>query len=269
MLGVVLFSRTSRRVTLTDAGRLIVEESRRALAQVDSTLEVALRVSKGEIRHIAIGFLPSATAGILPDAIYALRTAHPHLRVTLEERPDSEQIHSLLQGRLDVGFLRSYDAMGNELRMEVVESEPFVAVLPESHPLADREEVVLTDLAAEPFILWPREMAPTPYDAFMSACWHHGFNPHVRDEALNAHTTLALVGAGLGITILAQSYQQLNYWQGLAFVPIRGLNTELLVVWRGANKNPMLTEFLRIARTLRANRRHAEPALVGQSTDRG
>lgn len=102
------------------------------------------------------------------------------------------------------------------IRTEVILREPFVAALPESHRLASEQSIAVAELAAEPFVLFRREIAPALRDQILGICITGGFAPGVVQEADEWHTIFAFVRSGFGITLPPASLCRLN-WPGLTF----------------------------------------------------
>lgn len=110
---------------------------------------------------------------------------------------------------LDVAVVR-FPADDPNLRRTVVGRQAYTAVLPASHPLAGRDSIPLAALAAEPFILWPRASATAAWDAVFASCVAAGFVPTVHQQTVSVSALLALVAAGLGVTLLAEGYAALE-----------------------------------------------------------
>jgi DNA-binding transcriptional LysR family regulator len=105
-----------------------------------------------------------------------------------------------------------------------------------------------SDLAAEPFVLFPRHRSVLAYDEFIASCRAVGFSPAIVQEA-SGITALGLVAAGLGVTIVAASYQALSL-EGVRFVPVTGHQVRLQVAWAADNTNTALPAFLETARQI-------------------
>ena len=176
-LGEPLLYRTTRSVELSPAGEVMLERGREILAAVDAAVEDARRAARGEYGRLAIGFTGSATYATLPSVAAALRDELPGVMLDLRgELLTPAQVAQLLDGTLDLGLLRP-PVHDRELSTEVLRSEPLVAVLHESHPLAAEEAVRLEMLAGEPFVTYPSHFRSVVHDAVEDACAAHGFDP--------------------------------------------------------------------------------------------
>lgn len=256
-LGTELFSRTSRQVRLTRAGELLLDEARLTLSQADRMLSIIRRAGRGEVGQLAIGYLTSVAQGILLPLPRAYRAQRPEVGLLLYEGLDDKQLSAIADRHLDVGFVRSPGNHGG-VRLEPIRREPLAAVLPEDHRLAGRERLSLAALAGEPFILWPRQLSATVYDEIVAACRGHGFSPSIALEAAGAVGTLALVAAGLGISILDASFANLRR-VGVVFIPIEGLSSTLYLAWRDDNRSPVLAAFLETTREVARQLEGPEP----------
>jgi DNA-binding transcriptional LysR family regulator len=248
-LGVVLFNRTKRRVELTPAGRAFLEQVRAVFAQVERAVRAAQRASRGEIGHLGIGFVPSADLDLLPRVLRVWRARFPHVEMELHMLLPTEQVEALRDGRIQVGFMRlPVDDTG--LVVETIQRERLVAVLPAVHRLARRARIRLIDLAADAMVLFPRAMAPGYYDLLMQACGRAGFVPRVlHEEAGSIQTNLALVAAGLGVTLMPASIRSLRragvvYRPLVAPVPI----VEMAVAYAREDQSAALLAFLQVLR---------------------
>src|SRR6476660_9383007 len=151
-LGEPLLYRTTRSVDLSPAGQVMLERGREILAAVDSAVDDARRAARGEYGHLAIGFTGSSTYEMLPSLAAALRRELPGIVLDLRgELLTPAQVAQLLDRTLDLGLLRP-PVHERDLDTEVLRSEPLIAVLPESHPLADSEAVPLEQLSGQPLV---------------------------------------------------------------------------------------------------------------------
>jgi DNA-binding transcriptional LysR family regulator len=249
VLGVTLFDRTSRRVVLSRAGQALLGQARRALAESDRAVRLAGLAAHGDWGELAIAVLPAAALGLLPAIIRAHREAHPAIGVTISESFDEEQLAALAAGRIDAGFLRATAAPPG-IRLQTLLAEPLLAALPADHQFASRDRIALSDLAGEPFVFFPRHRFVLGYDEFIAACRAAGFSPAIVQEA-SGISALGLVAAGLGVTVVAASYQALSV-DGVRFVPVTGYELSLQVAWAAGNTNTALPGFLDTARHIAA-----------------
>lgn len=246
-LGVVLLHRTKRHVELTTAGEAFLEEARRVLAQTERAMRAARRAAHGETGHLSIGFVPSADLDVLPRVLRVWNARSPHVEIELHPLLPAAQIEALRDDHIQVGFVRlPVDEHG--LVVEPIQREPLLAVLPRGHRLAHEARVRLADLARDTMILFPRDVAPGYYDVFISACRHAGFTPRLLHPG-SLQTNLALVSAGLGVTLMPAAIRNLRR----AGVVYRALappvpQVELAVAYRRECRSAVLPAFLQVLR---------------------
>src|SRR5215475_13329803 len=212
-----LFVRHPRGVTLTDAGRSFLTDAEAILAQVDH--------AKIRARRTAVGFTTSAPFHpLVARAIREFRAGRPDVSFVLEESSSADMVSGLRDGRLDVAFIRSGLVDPEGVAVHELLHEDMAAAFPARHPLAKRPRLTLKDLADETFILYRRPDGRGLYDVIISACSEAGFSPHVGQEAPRIVSTLNLVAAGLGITIVPASLSRLPL-EGVTYRPLRGRPT--------------------------------------------
>ena len=197
-LGVRLLDRTSRQVTLTPAGSLLLAEGRRLLAQAERTADQVRRAGLGQVGRISVAAIGSATYDVIPHLVREHRRRFPDVEVLLREMSTPAQVHALRDGEIDVGFLR-LPADIDELVAHVVREERMALMLPESHPLAELREVPLRALARERLIVFPAAPRPSWADTVIAACREAGFEPNVAQEAMESATVVSFVAAGIGV----------------------------------------------------------------------
>ncbi|MDD0973658.1 LysR family transcriptional regulator [Pseudomonas fontis] len=211
-LGARLFERTNRRVELSEAGRLFLEEARLVLAQVDKAADVARRAQLGELGELKIGFTSSAPFNSsIPKAINAFRQRFPAVHLHLKEMSSQAVADALLDERIEVGLMRPLPLPDSLVATELFR-EPLVAVINAEHPLAEGSEggVYMAALAAEPFVFFPRSYGSGLYAQLLSLARTAGFSPHFAQEASEAMTIIGLVSAGLGVSVLPASFQRMR-----------------------------------------------------------
>jgi DNA-binding transcriptional LysR family regulator len=195
--------------------------------------------------------------------IRAFRTAAPGVQLALAEDGTPELVRGLEEERLDAAFLRSRGALGADLLIEPLLEEPMVAALPTGHRLTGAS-VALKALAEETFVFYRRPTGPGLHDAIVAACLRAGFSPHVGQEAPRMASTLGLVAAGLGVSIVPASMQRMNV-EGVTFVPFAGdpgLTAPLFLATRRRSRSA-------IAERFRAQVKNSSPAGGGVAAGDG
>jgi DNA-binding transcriptional LysR family regulator len=241
-LGVGLFERTSRSVRLTPAGRAFHAEARRILDLAEGAGLAAKRVARGEAGSVTIGFTAAASYGFLPRLIAAARAEMPGVDLALKEMVTADQTEALSSGRIDLGLVRPpIDRRGGAEAVRVARERLLLAV-PRGHKLAAGREPAIGDLDRQPLIMYSPVEGRYFYDLLAGLFQAAGVAPDHVQHISQAHTMLALVGAGIGAALVPEAARSLRF-EGVALRPLRlpaKAAAELFAVWRRDNKNPAL-----------------------------
>ncbi|AFY95038.1 LysR family transcriptional regulator [Chamaesiphon minutus] len=250
-LGFELFTRTKRSVALTPAGQAFLIEVSQVFQQLDRAIDIGGKTSRGELGQISIGFVGSATYNILPVMLQQFHDRYPQVQIKLHELTTDRQLIWLREGRIDIGLIRP-PIVERDFVSQVIFQESVVVALPTHHHLATQDSLDLATLATEPFILFPRKLAPGLYDPIIAICQAAGFSPLVVQECIQMQTIVSLVSANMGVSILPESIQEAQR-QGVVYKPIRSesLSVEKLatiaIVWRRNDPSPTMNKLLEIA----------------------
>lgn len=246
-LGVQLFERTKRRVQLTEAGQIFLEEARLVLIQVEQAVRAAQRASRGEIGRLGVGVNSSATQSYVPEILRVFRERFPCVELVLHELTSHKQVQRIRDNRIDVGFLWLQNVEDSALSFMSIWQEPLIVALPETHPLASLPQIPLEALVREPFVVPPRYLGAGFYSQIISLCQQAGFSPKVAQEAMLMQTIVSLVAGGVGVALVPASLQNLQR-VGVVYKALQGQTPELemAIVWRRDNSSPILREFLKV-----------------------
>jgi LysR family transcriptional regulator, benzoate and cis,cis-muconate-responsive activator of ben and cat genes len=195
-LGTQLLLRTTREVRLTDAGRTFLDGARRTLAELERARSDAQRAAAGEVGRLRVGFSWSARFDTLPAIGRALRLRQPDVSLLTEEMWNARMLPALRSGAIDVAVSLCPE-IAAEFTYETIRSEPAIALLGQSHPLAGRGSIDLRDLAEDRFLLFERELAPRLHDFLVGLCRHAGFEPITRHESFHSGWELRILDDGV------------------------------------------------------------------------
>lgn len=250
LLDTRLFERTSRRVALTDAGRAFLAEAERVLAGAATAVEAARRAGRGESGELRVAFAATVMFLALPQIIREFRDHYPRVHLDLREMPTGIQLAGLLAGEIDLGFVRE-PRHDPALEIVTVMREPLRIALHRGHPLARRSRLQVRDLAGEPFVLFPQELAPGLHAQVMSLCRQAGFSPRVVEESRELYTSVSLVEAGVGVSILPASVEKLG-WRNVRYrpIPAPGGETRIAAAWRRDRERPVIAAFMGVVRRI-------------------
>lgn len=247
MLGYPLFDRTTRGVRLTKVGQYFRERAVNTIAKMQGDVEMARRLGRGQEGVLTVGFSGSVMLTTLPKAIERYRRMHPKVELRLRELVTAEQMPSLLDGALDLGFLRDGEPCDG-LSIESILRERFIAVLPVRHKLAGSATIHPRDLRNEPFVLFARKMGPLAFDRTLACCEAEGFRPIVVQEAPQWPTVVRLVAAGSGISLVPACVASFAM-PGVVYKKLQSrLWTSIDIAFKPDLDNPALAAFLSIVR---------------------
>ena len=231
-IGARLFARTNRSVSLTEAGRQFLADSRQILTQVDDAAARAARLHQGETGELRIGFTSSATfIKAVSDTLSTFRRRYPDVHIQTREPNTREQIVPLNEGALDLGLMRNTQ-LPETLIWERVLREPLLAMVPRDHPLASQPRVSLRELAREPFVFFDPHVGTGLYDDILGLLRRYDLTPTIAQEVGEAMTIIGLVAAGLGVSILPASFRRVQLSE-MCWLPIEEQDavSEMWLVW--------------------------------------
>ena len=247
-LGALLLARTKRRVALTEPGRVFLAEARRTLAQAELAVEVARGAEAGEVGRLRIGYVDAALWGPLPEVIRAYRERFPRVAVRMLERLPAEQPTDLRRGDLDLAIGPPPPASA-QVEVAAFTEETVMVALSIGHPLASRDAISIGELADDPWVLVPPGVPSQLRSTALGAAAAAGFTPRVAQEARELDTLIALVSAGLGVTLVPDSAARLPR-PGVVFRQLAGkaLPFRLVALRRRGLASPAVRTFLEVLR---------------------
>lgn len=247
-IGARLFARTNRSVSLTEAGRQFLADSRQILSQVDDAAARAARLHHGETGELRIGFTSSAPfIKAVSDTLSTFRRRYPDVHIQTRETNTREQIVPLNEGALDLGLMRNTQ-LPDTLVWERVLREPLLAMVPRDHPLASKPRVSLRELAREPFVFFDPHVGTGLYDDILGLMRRYDLTPAITQEVGEAMTIIGLVAAGLGVSILPASFQRVQLSE-MRWLPIdeQDAVSEMWLVWSKHHEQGALAKRFREA----------------------
>jgi DNA-binding transcriptional LysR family regulator len=243
-----LLRRTKRRVELTEAGRLFLDEARDILARADSAAMIARRAGGTESRRLRVGVGYCMDQSDVATTVGRYNARHQDVRVELKTMSVPSQVAALREGQLDVAFVRP-PITEPSVRSETVVREALVVALPPDHRLAARSRIGLAALAEEPFVLPPRDAVPVFHDAILRLCREAGFVPNAPHEADHLQMIVAMIGASAGVGLVPSAARKFKQHR-VAYRPLRPpvADLEIAMAWRQDDSSSILAAFLTEAR---------------------
>jgi DNA-binding transcriptional LysR family regulator len=227
-LGVELFDRSPRRVTLTEPGIRLLPEARAVLAAAARVRAVASTAHSAETATLRLG----TSAGLGDHLDRLMERLTPDMRVELEYGPTTERVERVLDGRLDAAFVRGpLEHPG--LRRIPVWDDPLLVAISARHPLAGEPEIRLSGLARFPLRLTDHRNNAPLVDLVTRACLEAGFTPVPGPVAAALTDTLAVIGTDDTWTVVYAAHARQLQTTRVVFRPLEGpglaLTTALLV----------------------------------------
>ncbi|MFL9812835.1 LysR family transcriptional regulator [Stutzerimonas sp. VN223-3] len=238
-LGVALFTRSTRAVALTAAGRAFFVDAQALLEQAHRAAQAARLAAQGESGTVSIGFVASAVYDFLPRVVAQARRDRPGVQIALQEMTTFDQFQALHTRRIDLAIVRApLNQPG--LTNECLVREPFILAVPCEHPLATQEPLGLADLHGQPFIIYSHA-AWQPFNELLTGMFRScGVQPDYVQSLGNTLTILSLVNAGMGVALVPRSASAVSFehvrWRVIELPT--GVHSELHLAWRDDNDNP-------------------------------
>jgi DNA-binding transcriptional LysR family regulator len=244
-LGAPLFERGRHGTMLSSLGKQFLKEARGVVASFDRLLDSAHASALGESGKLSLGF-GFHTLELVPRVIVSLRETAPGIQVGLRDMSTAEQTEALRKGEIDLGFVRL--PAPSEFKLLPVIKDRLTLVSSSAFPLP--ANATLASCSDLPFVSISEVRSPGFYGHVLRLCGKHGFHPRVIQQVPEFTTALALVQAGLGVTVIPQSAGTSRF-PGLRQHPLRDKDAAWTVAaaWRKGDTNPALAKFLTILKT--------------------
>ena len=217
-LGARLFFRTTRQVSLTQAGSEFLQDAKRILSDIDRSVANVRHSADSDLHHIRVSGVDEAISMLLPRALLAFRQTDPKVHVQILEISSSEQ-HSqeLITHRTDVAFVRTPQE-DEFITSELLHRQPIVVVLADSNPLSSSRSLSTSDIADQPIVGYPKHARPILHEALWSGFRKIGTQPNIVCEIIDKSTLLQFVAHGLGIALVPAWVKNIAP-SGVSFVP--------------------------------------------------
>jgi DNA-binding transcriptional LysR family regulator len=250
-LGVKMFERANRRVTLTTAGRIFLPEAKRILVQIENATNLARRNWRGEAGVLRLGYTATAAFVDLPLILGRAAVVLPDVKILLKESVSAIQKDALLADMSDIGIMRppiDRDTFG----IISLRKERFIAALHSSDPRTSKTRLTLRDFDKKPFVMYSADGAGYSFRILTALFEQAEVNPKFVHHLDQNHTILSLVSSGMGAAMVPDSLALLAF-PNVIFKPVK-INPpdplEMFMAWRPQNRNPALAPFLALCRSL-------------------
>ena len=243
-----LFTRDKRRIVeLTDAGRLFVEEARSALSHTERAVHLARAAHNGSDSILTIGRSPYANHDWVTELLAIRLPLYPRLEIRLKTQFARESVHSVLVGEVNLALVT---APPEDAQITAVPfaPAPLYAVLPEDHPAAHKEPLVLQDLAKDEWILFPKRFDPVVFEAIMDAAQCGSIAPKNAHDVIAPQQAVDLVSEHVGVALLTQPSATGFHADGVIVKPLSdtSLCFHTCVILRADNTSRLIEEYVRM-----------------------
>ena len=248
-LGTRLLVRTTRNVTLTADGAILLEDARSLLAQADALAARFRTAGRNQATTLRVGAIDSAAAGLMPMLMQDFRSVRPDIAVQIHEDKTTRLLPRLLSGSLDLAFVRPPLSPDKNLEFLFLLYETVVVAVPEAHPLATRKNVTIEDIADQSLIVPDRRSRPHSHDLTITLFAEAGLRPRLRQIAEEKQTIVSLVAAGLGVALVPRWTARMAA-TGVRYIPINagdgGMINKLplAAAWVRGTRDPVRDEML-------------------------
>jgi DNA-binding transcriptional LysR family regulator len=243
-----LFTRDTRRVVeLTDAGRAFVEEARSALFHTERAVHLAHAAHNGSNSVLTAGHSPFANHDWISALLAIQLPLYPRLAIRLMTQFAMESVQSVLVGEVDLALVTAPPQHSQITAVPFAPAQLYAA-LPETHPVAHKERLVLQDLAKDKWILFPKRVHPLLYDAVMDAAQRESIAPKHAHDVIAPQEAVDLVSDHMGVAILAQPTTRGFHADGVVVKPLCDISLcfETCVIMRADNDSRLINEYVRV-----------------------
>ena len=252
-----LFDRLPTGMELTDAGKLLLEQARVILKQVEDAATGVRRRGRGETGRIIVGANGACFHPSIMTALRECKARFPSLSIAVEVEVNNASLLLawLRTGRIDACLLSVPIDDDDGLTIEPMVDEDCVIVLPRGHALANSRAIPLRTLAKEKFVLFHRSFSPAMYDSIIEACRRAGFTPTIDHESGQIVSVIPVVAAGFGVSIVPRSFGAIQF-EGISYVDIEGdaPREVLALAFRSDERSPAIRNVLNAARLSKLRR---------------
>ncbi len=248
-LGIALVERTTRSVSITDAGQLLIARARRVLAEVEAARDDLLRLKGIRAGRVNVGVMHTMGPIDISLVLAVFHERYPEVELVVREQSSEELAELLRVDELDLAFLSVTERVESHgLGLHQLVSEELVALLPHGHRLAGRRTLRVAELADEEFISY-REGSRIR-ELLVGAAAEAGFRPKVKLESNESQRVRRLVARGMGVAILPAS-DAVGPGAAVAVARLRSpaLTRDITLAWRAQRRlPPAAAEFLALSR---------------------
>ena len=250
-IGVRLFDRSGKRISLTQEGESFLLDARRLLAECVQSVQAVQRLSRREASQLNIGYVANIYHDLLPVTLGTFRGVCPRTALNLFDMTPAEQYQALDEHKIDLGFVCfRARATGSDLHWESVGRDILMVAVAAGSPLAKKAKIDLKDLETMFFVGMSEKTYPGSNAWLINACREAGFTPRILQDADREPAVISFVAAGLGVALLPEQIKRLPH-EGVIFRPLRRrLSADAWAIWKVNNSSDCLKQYIQIVKEL-------------------
>lgn len=248
-LGVALFERTTRRVTLTPAGEAFRDAVAPLLGGLEDAAAVARRTDRAVAGRLRVGFCPGAALELTAPILAEFRTGFPDVEVDLREFPANDPSAGLGTGITDVAFIRLPQGTP-EIETEALFTDPCIVAVAASHPLAKREALSIADIETEPLTL--SDTTDQAYRDFWSLAAARTAPPPRFHPVSSVTEEIALVATGIAASVTSSAAATYTPMPGVRYLPLEGWpGSTVALGWHAGERSRIVARFVDVVCAVR------------------
>lgn len=245
-VGARLFFRTTRQVSLTQAGSDFVNDAKSILTDIERSVSNIRHTAESDLHHIRVSGVDEAISMLLPKALLEFCQTNPKVHVQVLEISSSEQ-HSqeLIAHRTDVAFVRTHQE-DKFITSTLLHRQPIVVALAHTNTLSRSASLSISDIADQPIVGYPKHARPILHEALWSGFRQIGVQPNIVCEIIDKSTLLQFVAHGLGIALVPAWVKNIAP-PGVSFVPFEPCENliDLYLAFRTSGNSETLKRFIK------------------------
>lgn len=242
-----LFIRESKKVVLTDAGKICFKEAQKIVGLVNNMVNKVNDLESKKKLQLNIGYLTSIQSAI-NNPIIEFCNKYSDININMIGCHSNKMLPLFKYGEIDI-MITVKEALRVIHNIEIIKilKNELLIMVSENHPLAMKKAIKISELKNEGFIVLDQHISPTAVNYFLGENNKLGFNLHVSNHVKDMFTLILLVSSGKGISFISsEALPILNEAKGIKLLPVEDIDIDIDIVlaYDIYNKNPSIKIFI-------------------------